>query len=154
VDREQARAAMLEPSTRTGSDATAPAGGRGLDLRRLLSLAWPERWLLIVASVGLVVSSSANLVIIGVAGRMVDVLVKRPEDADQVLVNDLLYLCVTFVTASFMTFVRYVFRIALARYPRSPETYLGAFLDQGVLLYAGGRACRGSSALAPLRSYY
>ena len=41
-----------------------------------------------------------------VAGRMVDVLVKRPDDAEQMLWNDLLYLCITFVTASFMTFVR------------------------------------------------
>ena len=87
--------------------------GRGLDWRRLLSLAWPERWLLLAGSIGLLVSSSANLVIIGVAGRMVDVLVKRPDDAEQQLWWMLFYLCITFVAASFMTFVRaYYFTLA------------------------------------------
>ena len=64
VHREEAR--MLRPSAPQGLDSTP--SGRGLDLRRLLALAWPERWFLAVASLGLVVSSSANLVIIGVAG--------------------------------------------------------------------------------------
>jgi hypothetical protein len=34
----------------------------------MCSLAWPERWLLLVATIGLLVSSSGNLIIIGVAG--------------------------------------------------------------------------------------
>jgi ABC-type multidrug transport system fused ATPase/permease subunit len=87
--------------------------GRGLDWRRLLSLAWPERWLLTVASVGLLVSSSSNLIIIGMAGRIVDVLVKGPDDADTQLLSILLVLCIVFVAGSIMTFLRaYFFTLA------------------------------------------
>ena len=95
------------------ADASNGAASRGLDLRRVLSLSWPERWLLLVGTVGLVVSSSSNLVIIGVAGRMVDVLVRKPEDAEKLLWSDLLFLCITFTISSFMTFVRaYYFTLA------------------------------------------
>jgi len=38
-----------------------------------------QRWLLFVASIGLVISSSANLIIIGVAGRMVCVCERERE---------------------------------------------------------------------------
>ena len=54
------------------SVGSTPSTGRGLDWRRMCSLAWPERWLLLVATIGLVVSSSGNLIIIGVAGWMAD----------------------------------------------------------------------------------
>ena len=44
---------------------------------------------------------------------MVDVLVKRPNDADAVLLQQLVVLCIIFVAASFMTFVRaYFFTLA------------------------------------------
>ena len=44
---------------------------------------------------------------------MVDVLVQRPEDAEKLLWSDLLFLCITFTIASFMTFVRaYYFTLA------------------------------------------
>ena len=110
IEQKQRLAGAAQSET---ADASNAAASRGLDLRRVLSLSWPERWLLLLGTLGLVVSSSSNLVIIGVAGRMVDVLVRKPEDAEKLLWSDLLFLCITFTISSFMTFVRaYYFTLA------------------------------------------
>jgi len=64
----ESSAAEIDGGTAAASAGSMPSTGRGLDWRRMCSLAWPERWLLLVATIGLVVSSSGNLIIIGVAG--------------------------------------------------------------------------------------
>ena len=70
--RESSAADIDGGTPAAASAGSTPSTGRGLDWRRMCSLAWPERWLLLVATIGLVVSSSGNLIIIGVAGWIVD----------------------------------------------------------------------------------
>ena len=90
-------------------DNETPAGieqTRPLDLRRLLKLAWPERWLLIVATIGLAISSGTGLVVIAVVGSMVDIIVTQDPEGRNLLSTSLLTLIAIFCFGGLMTFVR------------------------------------------------
>ncbi|KAJ1492713.1 efflux ABC transporter [Baffinella frigidus] len=95
-----------KPSASSIKDADKAEPKRPVDVKRLLKLAWPERWLLCAATVGLVVSSATGLLVIAVVGEMVDIIVSQDQEGRARLSSSLAKLIVVFCFGGVMTFVR------------------------------------------------
>jgi len=73
---------------------------------RLLALAYPERWFLMWGTIGLLISSTTNLLVVGVIGSMIDTMAQGGEDGYAALNQAILLITVLAVLGGITTFVR------------------------------------------------
>lgn len=76
---------------------------KDLDAVRLFALAYPERWYLVLGIASLLVSSSVNLVVPNIAGRVIDSIL---QDGFESLTNNVIVLCFVLTVVSFFALMR------------------------------------------------
>jgi ABC-type multidrug transport system fused ATPase/permease subunit len=78
--------------------------GQGATLTRLWALAYPERYILFIASVALFVSSGSNIVMPALFGKLIQTISVTKSEHD--LNETMIYLCIVFIVASLFSLIR------------------------------------------------